>query len=615
MPTPVLSQKNKELLLGNEAVVRGALESGLGFASTYPGTPASEIGDTFSRVFQKLGFYFEYSTNEKVALEAAAGAAFSGVKAMVGMKHYGVNVASDTLLPLAYFGCPLVVVVADDPGCWSSVQTEQDTRWYSWMGKLPTLEPANSQEAKDMTKRAFEIAWDYEVPVVVRLTTRVSHTRSLVELKPLGSFESQGRFEKPEGGFEVGSARTLELKKKLLSKISKIREEVSNQEGLNKTFGNSSKVGVVASGVSWEYLQEALSILKVEIPAFKVGMSYPFPEEMITEFMKGKEKVFVLEELDPIIESEVKRIAKDSNSGLEIHGKDWLPEVGEYKPEMIKEAVVKLAGASLAESTRELLDKFPEIKTLADAASKPPTFCAGCPHRATFWAVKQALGEDKVCGGDIGCYMLGALEPYKNQDFIVAMGAGVGISHGISKVSEEKPLVFIGDSTFFHAGIPALTNMVFNNSNALVIVMDNRLTAMTGQQPHPGTGERAGGEKCKEVLIEDVARAVGAERVEVANVYNFEDTKEKIKELYATPGVSVLVAKGKCRLAVVREMARAGKDTPKFKIVSQEDNQKLKKLDCPAIREDKGKLYIDPELCWGCAYCKQIAPNSVKPAK
>ncbi len=615
MPNPVLSKEKKELLLGNEAVVRGALEAGVGFASTYPGTPASEIGDTFAKVFQELGFYFEYSSNEKVALEAAAGAAFSGVRSLVGMKHYGVNVAADTLLPLVYFECPLVVAVADDPGCWSSVQTEQDTRWYSWMGRIPTLEPANPQEAKGMTKKAFKAAWNYKVPVIIRLTTRVSHTRSLVDLGPLGKFDPQGKFEKPAEGFKVGSARTLELKENLLKKIEKIQQEVSEQDDFNKIFDEGGDIGVIATGVSWDYLQEALDTLDVELSVLKLGMSYPLPEEMITEFIEDKERVLILEELDPVVESEVREIAKEVNPDLEIHGKDWLSEVGEYKPGMVREALIKLT-ESPADSPKPGFGTGLKAGLLSSAgpvANKTPTFCAGCPHRATFWAVKEALGKDKVSGGDIGCYMLGALEPYKNQDFIVAMGASIGISHGISKVGGEKPLVFIGDSTFFHAGIPALTNMVFNDSDALVIVMDNRMTAMTGQQPHPGTGERAGGKKCKEVLIEDVAKAVGADNVEVANVYNFEDTKKKIEKLYGAKGVSVLVAKGKCRLAMVRELARAGKEPPKFEIASQKDNQKLKEFDCPAIREDgRGKLYIDPELCWGCAFCRQIAPDTVQ---
>ncbi len=629
-----MSSKEKELLLGNEAVVRGALEAGVAFASTYPGTPASEIGDTFASICADLNdLYFEYSSNEKVALESAAGAAFSGVKALVAMKHYGVNVASDSLLPLAYLECPLVVAVSDDPGCWSSVQTEQDTRWYSRMGKIPILEPSNPQEVKEMTKLAFKIAWEYKIPVIVRLTTRVSHVRAPVAFDNLPERKALGKFEKPKDGFPVSSANTLALKQKLMMKVKKLRREaasLTSEVSADLTSEVSPAAGVIASGVSFDYFQEALQELDQEVPWFKVGMSYPFPAEIIADFIKDKTRILVLEELDPIVEIEVRELAKDVNPDLEIHGKDWLTEVGEYKPEIVRDALINLVGADkLAKDKNQVLKALPEHGSEEPAlpagrlsklvTNKIPTLCAGCPHRSTFWAVKEALGEDKIAGGDIGCYMLGALEPYKNQDFIVAMGAGMGISHGISKATGEKPLVFIGDSTFFHAGIPALINMVFNQSDVLVIILDNRMTAMTGHQPHPGTGERPESEgECKEVLIEDIARAAGADAVGVANVYNFSETVEKVKDLYGQEGVSVLVAKGECRLVTVRKLARAGKEIPSFELaekITEKDKEDLKDFGCPAIREKDGELKIDEDQCWGCAYCKQLAPNSVKPSK
>ena len=684
----VLSKSERELLLGNEAVVRGALEAGVGFVSTYPGTPASEIGDTFAKIFGEVGLYFEYSVNEKVALEAAAGAAFSGVKSLVAMKHYGLNVASDSLLPLAYLKCPLVVVVADDPGCWSSVQTEQDSRWYSRLGKIVTLEPSNPQEVKKMTKQAFDLAWKYRLPVMVRLTTRVCHVRAPVELGELVEPKLRGKFVKPEGGFKLGSKVTLELKERLLEKVGRVRSEVSEVEGLNcqgeglasdggrqgkesdsllrkesdsgelpgseelAGLGGWRDVGVIASGVSFDYFQEACRELEVDLPWFKIGMSYPFPKDSVAEFLKGKEQVLVIEELDPVIEEEVRRIAggclvlgaasfrasarsfeispppgRRNDNSLEIHGKDLLPRVGEYRPEDVLEVLVGVL-ASEEKSPKEKSQTLYSVKSLtlrnSDSfprqAAKTPTLCAGCPHRATFWAVHKALGEDKITGGDIGCYMLGALPPYYNQDFIVSMGASIGISHGIAKSTGEKPTVFIGDSTFFHAGIPALINMVFNQSNALVIVMDNRLTAMTGQQPHPGSGFRAGGGECKEIRIEEIAKACGADQVEVANVYNLAETMETVRRLYEADGVSVLVARGECRLAAVRKLVRAGKAMPAFELgkdikVSSPEGRKLFKFGCPAIREKDGKLSIDPELCWGCAFCRQIAPGAVEPRK
>ncbi len=604
----------KAMLLGDEAVIRGALEAGLSFASNYPGTPASEIGDTLAKIAKEAGLYFEYSSNEKVALEAAAGAAFSGLPAMVAMKHYGLNVALDSLLPLVYLECPLVVIVGDDPGSLSSIQAEQDSRWISRLGWIPTLEPADSDEAKEMAKFAFKLAWKYKIPVLVRLTTRVCHTRSLVKCNKIVPPKKRGKFVKDPKRSALGSGPTIARHRLLLKKIEKIRKEISEKTAIN--YGSvlsGCGFGVIASGVTFYYVNEALSKLNLKLPVFKVGFSFPFPQEKIKKFIKNLESVLIVEELDPIMEQEVKLFAKDVNSKLKIYGKDLLPQVGELKPEHVIAAICKILKKPLPKELVEHQKIFSQLKI----EERPPALCPGCPHRATFWSVKKAVGENIVFGGDIGCYLLGALSPISMSDFNAAMGAGTGISHGIAKATKSKPVVFIGDSTFFHAGIPALINLVYNKSNILLVILDNRITAMTGHQPNPGVGVTGMGEEAKSLKIEDIVRACQVDRLEVTNAYNLRDSLPKFKELYQTPGVSVAVVKGDCRLLTIRKMARARMAIPKFEIIKQAPElENLKEFGCPAIRKDeKGRYFIDQVLCWGCSFCSQIFPENIKVKK
>jgi len=593
----------EKLIFGNQAVVQGALEAGLDFSSSFPGTPASEIADTFAKISKDQGIYFEYSTNEKVALEVAAGAAFSGLKTLVSFKHYGLNVAIDSLLPLVYLSCPLVVVISDDPGSWSSVQAEQDSRYYSKLAKLPTLEPSNAQEAKDMTKIAFELAEKYKTPVLVRLTTRVALSRSLVNIDPISKKKPKvGKFKKPENGFKINSQNTVELHKQTLAKIELIKKEISEQEQINIVEPGQGKQGVIASGVAYQYLRQALKDLDLDIPVFKVGMSYPLPESKLNWFIQNLDTVLILEELDPIIEQRVREIAKNK---ITVLGKDILPEAGEFRPEQVKVAIAKLVNKPLKASRL--------IET--QAANRTPYFCPGCPHRASFYAIKKALGKDKVYGGDIGCYMLGSQPPFQLIDYAVAMGAGLGVTHGIAKANNQKPVVFIGDSTFFHAGIPALINMVFNKSDILVVILDNRFTAMTGQQPNPGTGENAQGEDSVAIKIEELVKAVGVNNLEVTNAYNIKQTQAVAEELYAKKGVSVLVVKGECRLAMLRRLRKQGKDFIKFEVVKKQKTipQSLKEFQCPAIQEKDQGMVIDQTLCSGCSVCKQIEPDLIAP--
>lgn len=592
----LLSKEKRGLLFGNEAIVRGALESGASFISTYPGTPASEIGDTFAKIAKEAGIYFEYSTNEKTALESAAGAAFSGMKTIFSTKHYGMNVAADSLLPLVTFGCPLVIAAADDPGSWSSVQAEQDSRHWSRFAKIPTLEPSDSQEAKDMTKLAFELTDKYKIPIMLRLTTRICYGKSSVSLGTIKKGNAKGNFKK--GWFKLGTQETIERHKKILGIISKLRE-FSEKSNLNFIEKGEGKTGIITSGISYNYAKEAMNELGITLPLLKIGFSYPLPEGKIKDFAKNLDKIIVIEELDPILENEVKRI-----TGKDVRGKDVFPETGELKPEYVLEGISKIMNMQIK--------KYPAI----DAPKRSPLFCAGCPHRSTFYAVEKTLGKNKIYGGDIGCYMLGAYPPYEIHDWIVSMGASVGIGHGVAKATNEKVVVFLGDSTFFHGGIPALLGMVYNNANALVIVQDNRLTAMTGHQPNPGTGWTGMGEPSKIVSIEGIAKACQVDYVKTSSVWNFNQLCKDIQECYDRKGVSVLVAKGECKLFSIKNLAKEGKDWPRFEITKQNPKlNDLAKFNCPAIRKEKGKWIIDKKLCWGCTVCKQLFPDSIEMVK
>jgi len=586
----------KDILFGNEAVVRGALEAGVAFSTTFPGTPASEIGDIFSKISKKHSFYFEYSVNEKVALEAAAGAAFSGLKSIVSMKHYGLNVASDSLLPLVYFECPLVVAVSDDPGSYSSVQTEQDTRWFSRLAHIPTLEPSDSQETKDMTKLAFELSFKYKIPILVRLTTRISHSKTEVTLGNIPKPNTKGKYIKKP--FKLGGSQTILLHKKALEKLEKI-ESFSDNSKLNFEEKGEGKFGIITSGVSYNYVKEAFKELNVKLPLLKIGFSYPFPKNKVENFLKKLDKVFVVEESDPVLEQEIKQLTK-----IKIHGKDLLPEVGELNPEYVLTALSKL------------LNKKITLTKKVEVEKRLPFFCSGCPHRSTYYAIKKVLGDKKIFGGDIGCYMLSSYPPFNMLDFVINMGAGIGVSHGISKATGERPVMFIGDSTFFHAGIPALINLVYNKSNALVVILDNSLTAMTGQQPNPGTGYTGMGEQSKKIIIEDIVKACQVDFVKTTNAFNTIQLMKDVKEAYNHKGVSVLISKGECRLATVRRMSKQGIKIPKFEIFKQDKKlDELKNFDCPAIMKVNNKWIIDQDLCWGCTVCKQLYPNNIRITK
>jgi indolepyruvate ferredoxin oxidoreductase alpha subunit len=558
------SYMKKEILLGNEAIVRGALESGVDFVSTYPGTPASEIGNIFFKIAKDRGVYFEFSTNEKVALEVAIGASFSGLKCLVAMKSFGLNVCSDSLLPLAYTGTkgPMVIVAGDDPSCWSSGQSEENTRGYAYLSHLPMLEPADPQEAKDFTKLAFEISEKFNLPVILRTTTRVAHQRMPVACAPnqkskIHAYRQAGKNQKDKGVFVKNvhqfvtmPPRVLEMKKELLEKIEKIRQFA--EKSPTNSFGGhpvSPKFGIIASGVSYLYVKEALVELNLDIPILKLGFFYPLPENKIKNFIKNLKKVLIVEELEPYLEKEVARLAKDVNPKLEIFGKNILPEIGELNQQKIALAIAKSFNKKLK------IKNSLEIRNLElEIPKRFPRLCQGCPYWFIFSAIKKTAPEGTIFGGDIGCYMLAGYAPHNIQDYLLNMGSSIGIGHGVKKATknQQKVIALIGDSTFFHAGIPALINAVFNKSNILIIVMDNRITAMTGHQPTIGTCDYADNQECVEIKIEDIAKASGVKNLKVIQSSNIRELQETIKDFLEKPEVSMIVARQTCALLAKR---------------------------------------------------------------
>lgn len=525
----------RQLLLGNEAVIRGALESGVSFVSTYPGTPASEIGNIFFRIHKAAGVYFEFSTNEKLAMEAGVGASYSGVKTLVAMKNFGLNVCIDSLMPFVYTGsrAPTVLMVADDASCWSSAQAEVNTRPYSYLAHIPTIEPSDPQECKEFTKFAFELSEKFEIPVLLRLTTRVSHQQQMVTFGEIQKPNPRGYFVKDPHRFVTLPPRVLEMKAELLEKIEKIKD-FAEKSKINKTENEKkSKIGVITSGVSYLYVKEALKELKLSLPILKLGFFYPLPENKIKNFLKGLSKVLIVEELEPFLEKEVKALAKEANPKVKIFGKDLLSQVGELRPESVIEAVAKVSG-------KKYLNLLPKNKV--PVLKRKPQLCPGCPYWLVFSAVKKAVNEKEVIfGGDIGCYMLAGNPPHFLQDYLSCMGSSIGIAHGIKKVSNQKLITFIGDSTFFHAGLPALLNTVFNKSNPLIIIMNNQTTGMTGHQPHPAAPSE--GEPIK---IEEVVKALGVKNLKIIDQGNQEEMVNTIKEFLNKDEVSVIIARRPC---------------------------------------------------------------------
>jgi indolepyruvate ferredoxin oxidoreductase, alpha subunit len=578
----------KVLLSGNEAIARGAFESGVKVAAAYPGTPSTEILENLSRY---EGIYAEWSPNEKVALEVGMGASFGGARSLVVMKHVGVNVAADPFFTLSYTGLRggLVLVSADDPEMHSS-QNEQDNRNYAKFAKVPMLEPSDSQEAKEYTRIAFELSERFDTPVLLRTTTRVSHSKSVVTLKDPVNLSQKLELKKDPVKYVMLPANARK-RHPVIEKRMEALAQFAETFPENRIEWGDRKVGIIASGISYQYAQE----VNPQASYLKLGMVYPLPQEMIRSFASQVETLFVVEELDPFIEEQVRSL------GIQITGKAAFPICGELNPGLVEKGL-----------TGSMTDKLDEVP--GSLPGRPPIMCPGCPHRGIF----SILSKHKLfVTGDIGCYTLGFLPPLSAIDTCVCMGASIGHAMGLDKALGREALgkvvAVIGDSTFLHSGITPLLDVVYNKGAVTVIILDNRTTAMTGRQEHPGTGYTLKGEETSSVDLVKLAKALGVKYVKVVDPYNLAATERVIRREVQRPEPSVIISRAPCVLSR-REKVVLGRPFRVSEDVCAGCGACLR-LGCPAIewvkedgtgRKRKGRALIEPFLCNGCTLCEQI---------
>ncbi len=590
-------------LMGNEAIAMGALAAGVNLVCGYPGTPSTEVLETVAKN-RGEGTWVEWSVNEKTAMEIAGGAAMAGARAMVTMKQMGLNVAADPLMCLAYLGVKggLVVLVADDPGPISS-QTEQDTRQFAPFSRVPLLDPSSAEEAYAMVGEAFALSEKYKTPVFLRSTTRVSHGYATLTVRDPEEYETH----LPEG-FVRDPARWVIFP--ALSRKNHALIEARNSE-LAEVFSASPwnpvypeegvfagcKKGVVSAGFPFTYAMEARRSLG-DFRLWKVGTPYPFPEKQALAFLEGLDEVMVVEELSPALERELIYVCGKYGLKTRILGKQTghLPTAGEYSRDLVADALADFLGVQREKPSSPALPPLPV---------RPPVLCAGCPHRASFYAVKQAMkGRKTLFCGDIGCYTLGNAAPLNMVDTCLCMGAGLGIAQAVSHLDPETScFAFVGDSTFFASALPSVVNGVYNQASFTLIVLDNATTAMTGHQPHPGTGKTMMGQVVDKVSIEAVLRGIGVSAVETVNPLNLKEAIAAVRRAEAAPGVKAVIFRSPC-VALTRPEGKVAVDTEKCigcrRCVSE--------IGCPALTFADKKAGVDPAQCVGCGLCEQICP-------
>jgi len=603
----------KLFLLGNEAAVRGALESGVSVVSTYPGTPSSEIGDVFYKIAQKAGVYFEFSSNEKVALEVSIAAAAAGLRSFAFMKHVGLNVAADSFMSAVYTGVKggMIVLSADDPSMYSS-QNEQDNRIMARLAGIPMLEPSNPQEVKDLMKYGFDLSEQFQIPILMRTTTRISHMRGVVNLGPVVRGKEKGFFSKNVSQYVVVPAYVVKLRKELIEKLGKIKE-IADNSPLNKIIDQGGKtLGIITSGGAFNYVMDVVSENDLKVNILKLTFSHPFPEKLVLDFINSVDKILVVEEVEPVMEKEVLAIIGKHNIKKKVFGKldDTLPRIYEYNPDIISVGMAKI--------TDKILIKKEKFTTELPLPLRPPVLCPGCPHRASYYALKKAIKglklkeEEIIYSSDIGCYALALQPPYKMADYCISMGSSLGIGCGFAKATNQKVISFIGDSTFFHAGMPGLVNAVHHKAKILLVVMDNRITGMTGGQTNPGVPLDGMGNPAPEVSIEGIVRGIGVKLVKTVDPFNLKKTEEVFKEALRFEGVAVIITKQSCARLTDTKNRKKGINI-KYSI-NQEKCIKclicVKNFSCPAIFTEKdGSVHLNPLLCDGCGVCVQVCPK------
>ncbi len=581
----------KVLMTGNEAIAQGAYEAGTHFAAAYPGTPSTEILENISLYKEIIA---EWAPNEKVAVESAIGASFAGARALTAMKHVGLNVAADPFFTVGYTGVNggLVLVNADDPGLHSS-QNEQDNRYYARMAKVAMLEPSSSQDCKDMVIKAMEISEKYDVLVMIRMTTRISHSKSIVETGERAEVAIKPYVKNPQKN--IMAPANAKAAHPIVEKKLKELEKFSNETDLNYIEWNDKKVGVVSAGVAYQYAKE---VFGKDASYLKLGFTFPLPMEKIKKFAEEVDTLYVIEELEPFMEEQIKA------AGISCIGKELIPNIWELNPDVVKKSIF---------GTENVIIDYD--KTIA--VGRPPTLCAGCPHRAFYYLLSKR--KDTMITGDIGCYTLGGSPPLNATDTVVCMGASVSMAHGAKKIFEKnndkkRVVATIGDSTFFHSGMTSLLDVVFNKGNTITCILDNRITAMTGHQDNPGTGYTLQGDETKIVEIEPIVKALGIEHIRTVNPLDQDELKATLDWAYALEEPSVIISRYPCALKKYSQ-----EDLEEFGpiegicLVDQEvciGCKKCVSTGCPAIVFQKPikKSSINEIQCVGCELCLQVCP-------
>lgn len=587
----------KRLLSGDEALARGAWEAGVRVAAGYPGTPSTEILENFGPM---PGVYAEWCPNEKVATDVAIGAAYAGARAMAVMKHVGLNVAADALFYAAITGLEagLVMVVADDPGMHSS-QGEQDSRRYAKFARVPCLDPSDSQEAKDMVAQALTLSEQFDTPVLLRLTTRIAHSDGIVELGPDRDLVAQS--DRPTYRIDTGKYVMVPANARKRHVVMEERMQriaaFADEFAYNRIEMNDRSLGIVTCGVAYQYAKEVFS----NASFLRLGMTYPLPAQQVATFARQVERLIVIEEGDPVIEEEIKLL------GIACEGKSIFPLCDEYSPQVLRQSA----------SAAGLLDSSPCVEraklNLPALPPRPPVLCPGCPHRGVFTVTRKLK---LVVNGDIGCYTLGFLPPLGALHSCGCMGASIGVAHGVNLAGiAQKNVAVIGDSTFFHTGIPALLNVAYNRSNTITIILDNRTTAMTGHQQHPGTGHTLQGQPANQTDLETLVRAIGIHQVRVVDPYNLAQVEATLQECAALEEPSVIISRRECALLPAARKRYVALRVDLTKCIACGT---CRRVGCPALKKseqlyeknNRPKTEIDPLLCTGCEICAQVCPVS-----
>ena len=608
---------NKQvLLMGNHAIARGAIEAGVQVVAGYPGTPSSEILATIAEQADELGIHVEWSTNEKVAYEVAYGAALSGVRALMTTKHLGVNVLSDALLVSAYTGVNggLVIVTADDIHPFSS-QNAEDTRYYAMLAKIPCIEPSNVEEAKNMMHDAFKISEELQLPVLFRVTDRICHAKSGATLGPINKLDRQASFTKED-------PRYVMIAPNARKRVGWLNQQIDKAEALSENYPDNkaitkegAKLGVIASGVPYEHTVEALNVLGLasSVSVLKLTFTYPLPKQMIAEFLKAHPQVLVAEEIEPIIETEVNSIAHQMGIATSVHGRldGLVPREHELTPERVGRSVTTILKTD-DPSIMDVTFKAPEM------IRRIPNLCAGCPHAASYYALKMArkrMGGGGAVTGDRGCYNQGTNPPLSAIDTCVCMGASISMASGLYHAGVKGPIVaVIGDGTFFHNGVHPLINAVHNTADITVMILDNGWTGMTGHQPNANTGINVMGKPAPKVSLEEMAKASGVQYVKVISPYNVDEAIDTIMEAMKQPGPAVLISRQVCPVQDRRLRRRAGEKLVDPEVTVDADKCTgclycVNNVGCPALDVMDGKIQINPTVCIGCGVCAQVCPT------